>query len=415
MKINTDRLWQRLETLSEITDPARPWTRRAFTDRYLDGRAWLKREMEAAGLTTRLDDAGNLIGSLPGSEPGLAPLVTGSHTDTVASGGRYDGILGVLAGLEAVQSMRESGVTFRHPIEVIDFLSEEPSEYGVSCIGSRGMVGALTPDMLDFQEPGGERLGDGIRRMGGVPEALSAPLRRPGDLAAFVELHIEQGRVLEDRQLPIGVVSDIVGIHRYDIVVTGQADHAGTTPMDLRHDALAAAAGLIKTIQTEARRQSQGDAYLVATVGRLDVSPNASNAIPDRVEMVLEVRSNDAGLLEGFFPPLLELAQRDAKAQGTGISATPLSEGLPTQCADAVQAHIAAAAETLGLGTMTMPSGAGHDAVYMAKLAPTGMLFIPCLDGRSHCPEESITLEQAADGCRVLAETLRRLDQEGFC
>lgn len=414
MKVNADRLWQRLEAMSEITDPARPWTRRAFTDRYLDGRAWLKREMEAAGLTTRLDDAGNLIGSLPGNEPGLAPLATGSHIDTVASGGRYDGILGVLAGLEAVQSIREAGITLRHPIEVIDFLSEEPSEYGVSCIGSRGMVGALNPDMLDFQEPDGERLGDAIRRMGGMPDALSAPLRQPGDLAAFVELHIEQGRVLEDRQLPIGVVSDIVGIHRYDIVVTGQADHAGTTPMDMRHDALAAAAGLIKAIQTEARRQSQGDAYLVATVGRLDVSPNASNAIPDRVEMVLEVRSNNVELLEGFFPPLLEQAQGHAKAQSIGIHANTLSEGLPTRCAESVQAHIAAASAALELNTMTMPSGAGHDAVYMAKLAPTGMLFIPCLDGRSHCPEESITLEQAVNGCRVLAETLHRLDHENY-
>ncbi|WP_225884528.1 Zn-dependent hydrolase [Halomonas elongata] len=414
MKVNAERLWARLETLSEITDPDRPWTRRAFTDCYLEGRAWLKREMEAAGLTTRLDEAGNLIGSLLGSDPKLSPLVTGSHIDTVALGGRYDGILGVLAGLEAVQSLREAGITLRHSIEVIDFLSEEPSEYGVSCIGSRGMVGSLSPDMLDFREPSGERLGDAIRRMGGVPEALSAPLRRPGDLAAFVELHIEQGRVLEDRQLPIGVVSDIVGIHRYDIVVTGQADHAGTTPMDLRRDALAAAAGLIKAIQAEAYQQSLGESYLVATVGRLDVSPNASNAIPDRVGMVLEVRSNDAELLEGFFPPVLEQVQHEVWAEGIGISVTPLSEGLPTRCADAVQSHIKAAATALELGSMTMPSGAGHDAVYMAKLAPTGMLFIPCREGRSHCPEESITLKQAADGCGVLAETLLRLDQGNY-
>lgn len=411
MTIDAERLWCHLDELAQITDPEAPWTRRAFTERYLEGRTWLRHKMHAAGMTTRLDDAGNLIGTLPGSEPSLASLATGSHIDTVPGGGRYDGILGVLAGLEAVHSLQDAGIRLRHSIEVIDFLSEEPSEYGVSCIGSRGMVGKLSPAMLDFQEPGGERLSDAVRRMGGVPEALGEPLRQPGALTAFVELHIEQGRVLESSQLPIGVVSDIVGIHRYDIVVTGQTDHAGTTPMDLRRDALAEAGGLIKRIQQEARRQAQGDAYLVATVGRLAVSPNASNAIPERVEMVLEVRSNDATLLEGFFPPLLEGTRRQLAGSGVDIDATPLSEGLPTQCAPDVQAQIATAADSLGLGHMGMPSGAGHDAVYMAMLAPTGMLFIPCLDGRSHCPEESITQQQAADGCRVLAETLRRLDQ----
>ena len=412
MTIDAARLWQDLEALAQITDPDTPWTRRAFTERYLEGRAWLRHKMHEAGMTTRLDDAGNLIGTLAGSEPSLAPLATGSHIDTVTGGGRYDGILGVLAGLEAVRSLQAAGIRLRHSVEVIDFLSEEPSEYGVSCIGSRAMVGKLSPAMLDFQEPGGERLFDAIRRMGGVPEALGEPLRQPGALSAFVELHIEQGRVLESGQLPIGVVSDIVGIHRYDITVTGQADHAGTTPMNLRHDALAEAGGLIKTIQQAARRQAEGSAYLVATVGRLAVSPNASNAIPERIEMVLEVRSNNAALLEGFFPPLLEETRRQLDGSGVEIDAKSLSEGLPTQCADEVQAHIAAAADSLGLEHMAMPSGAGHDAVYMAQLAPTGMLFVPCLDGRSHCPQESITRQQAADGCRVLAETLRRLDRD---
>lgn len=410
MTIDATRLWQDLDALAQITDPDTPWTRRAFTERYLQGRAWLRERMREVGMSTRLDEAGNLIGTLPGSESSLPPLATGSHIDTVTGGGRYDGILGVLAGLEAVRSLQDAGLRLRHSVEVIDFLSEEPSEYGVSCIGSRAMVGKLSPEMLDFQEPGGERLFDAIRRMGGVPEALGGPLREPGALSAFVELHIEQGRVLESGQLPIGVVSDIVGIHRYDIVVTGQADHAGTTPMGLRRDALAEAGGLIKTIQQAAQRQAEGSAYLVATVGRLAVSPNASNAIPERVEMVLEVRSNDATLLKGFFPPLLEETRRQLAGSGVEIDAKSLSEGLPTQCADAVQAQIVAASEALGLNTLTMPSGAGHDAVYMAQLAPTGMLFVPCLDGRSHCPEESITRRQAAEGCQVLADTLRRLD-----
>jgi N-carbamoyl-L-amino-acid hydrolase len=410
MTINAERLWQHLETLSTITDPARPWTRRAFTERYQEGRDWLKRAMQTAGLTTRLDDAGNLIGTLPGREPSLAPLVIGSHIDTVPSGGRYDGMLGVLAGLEAVQSLQEAGVNLRHDVEVIDFLSEEPSEYGISCVGSRGMVGALTREMLNFREPGGERLRDAIHRMGGNPDALNTPLRQHGDIAAFLELHIEQGRVLEEHNVPIGVVSDIVGIHRYDIVVSGQADHAGTTPMELRRDALAEAAGLIKGIQQSARHQGTGDNYLVATVGRLDVFPNATNAIPERVEMVLEVRSNDTHLLQNFFPPILEQAKCDASILGLEIIATPLSEGLPTPCADLIQSKISEAAQTTGLKAMSLTSGAGHDAVYMAKIAPTGMLFVPCHEGRSHCPEENITQQQATNGCQVMQETLKSLD-----
>lgn len=410
MAINAKRLWQNLEALSEITDPERPWTRRAFTERYQQGRDWLKQAMHAAGLTTRLDDAGNLIGTLQGSEPSLAPLVIGSHIDTVPSGGRYDGILGVLAGLEAVQSLKEMGVQLRHDVEVIDFLSEEPSEYGISCVGSRGMVGALTDEMLNFREPGGERLGDAIRRVGGNPDALSAPLRQQNDIAAFLELHIEQGRVLEENHVPVGVVSDIVGIHRYDIEVLGQADHAGTTPMALRRDALAEAAGLIKAIQQEAQRQSAGDHYLVATVGRLNVSPNATNAIPEQVEMVLEVRSNNAHLLQNFFPPILDQAKRNASTLGLEIIAKPLSEGLPTPCADLVQSKIWEAAQACGLDSMSLTSGAGHDAVYMAQIAPTGMLFVPCHEGRSHCPEERITQQQASNGCRVMQKALKSLD-----
>lgn len=412
MTINGERLWQNLEALSTITDPDQPWTRRAFTDRYQEGRDWLKSAMQSAGLTTRLDDAGNLIGILPGSEPSLAPLVLGSHIDTVPSGGRYDGILGVLAGLEAVQSLAEAGVQLRHDVEVIDFLSEEPSEYGISCVGSRGMVGDLSHEMLNLCEPGGERLADAIRRMGGNPDTLNIPLRQQGDIAAFLELHIEQGRVLEESHVPIGVVSDIVGIHRYDIVVSGQADHAGTTPMELRRDALAEAAGLIKAIQQAALHQGTGDNYLVATVGRLNVFPNATNAIPERVELVLEVRSNDSHLLQSFFPPILDQAKRDASTRGIEIVATPLSEGLPTPCADLIQSKVWEAAQTTGLKAMSLTSGAGHDAVYMAKIAPTGMLFVPCREGRSHCPEESITPQQATNGCQVIQEALKSLDND---
>ena len=228
--LNAERLWSRVETLSRYTLPGQPWTRRAFSPLFDEARAWLRQEFQAAGLATRLDAGGNLVGARAGSDPARKPIVTGSHCDTVLSGGRYDGIIGVLAGIEVAHTLHEHGVALKHPFEVIDFLSEEPSDYGISCVGSRALSGKLDAAMLAARNPEGETLAQAIARVGGDPAALTAPLRPAGGTAAFVELHIEQGPVLEARGLPIGVVTNIVGIRRVQITVEGQPDHAGTTP-----------------------------------------------------------------------------------------------------------------------------------------------------------------------------------------
>lgn len=411
--INAERLWRRVETLSTFTRPDAPWTRRAFSPEFDQARAWLRAEFEAAGMQVRLDEGGNLVGRLPaaaGSTP-RAPISTGSHCDTVMMGGRFDGIIGVLAGIEVAHALHENGIALQHPLEVIDFLSEEPSDHGISCIGSRALSGRLDAAMLAARNPQGETLAEDMRRIGARPEALDRPLRGPGGTAAFVELHIEQGPVLEQRGLPIGVVTNIVGIRRVRFTVHGQADHAGTTPMDMRQDALVGAARIIDAASRRASALHGHPHYVVATVGRLSLTPNASNAVPGLVEMMMEVRSDHAGLLDTFPEQLLAEVLPGLQALRVRAVMDEVSRSQPTDCAEPVMQGVEQACAELGYAQMRMPSGAGHDAVYMAPTGPMGMIFIPCLRGRSHAPEEWIEPAQLLDGTRVLYQTVRVLDQ----
>jgi beta-ureidopropionase / N-carbamoyl-L-amino-acid hydrolase len=409
--INADRLWQRVQSLAALTLLDQPWTRRAFTALHLQARAELTRQMQAAGLQVRVDAAGNLVGMQAGQRSDVMPLRTGSHCDTVLSGGRFDGIIGVLAGIEVAHSLFERGERLMHPLEVIDFLSEEPSDYGISCVGSRGLIGALDATMLSAVNPTGETLAQGMRRMGAEPEALGTALLGAGSTAAFVELHIEQGPVLETRQLPVGVVTNIVGIRRYNVSVLGQPDHAGTTPMDIRRDALVGAAQIITAVHQRAQTLQSDQHYLVATVGYMNVLPNASNAVPGRVDLMLELRSDKLELLADFSAPVFVAAELACKALRLDINTRQVSHSMPTDCSLVVMDAIEASARDLDYTSMRMPSGAGHDAVYLAKTGPMGMIFIPCLKGRSHCPEEWIEPEQLAVGAEVLLATLQKLDQ----
>lgn len=408
--LNAQRLWRRVETLAGFTEPGVPWTRRAFSPLFAEARNWLRQEFEAAGLQVGLDAGGNLTGRRAGRDPGRKPISTGSHCDTVSGGGRFDGIIGVLAGIEVAHAMREHGVELAHPFEVIDFLSEEPSDYGPSCIGSRALSGKLDSAMLAARNPQGESLAEGLRRIGADPQALHVPLRGPGGTAAFVELHIEQGPVLESRRIPIGVVTNIVGIRRVLITVDGQPDHAGTTPMDIRRDALVGAARFIDAAHRRASALNGVPHYVVATVGRLTLTPNAANAVPGRVEMVLEVRSDSDAVLDGFPEALMDEVGDGLKALRLTASMTPVSRAAPTDCSPLVMSAVETASQRLGYASMRLPSGAGHDAVYMAPTGPMGMIFIPCLNGRSHCPEEWIEPEQLLDGARVLYQTVLELD-----
>jgi beta-ureidopropionase / N-carbamoyl-L-amino-acid hydrolase len=409
--INSDRLWSRIETLSRFTDPAKPWTRRAFDHQFLQGRAWLEDEFKSAGLLVEVDAGGNLIGRSPGTGHGLRALVAGSHSDTVPAGGRFDGMLGLLAALEAVQSIREQQVSLVHPLEVVDFLAEEPSDFGISCVGSRSWAGVLTASDLARSLPSRVTLAAAIESVGGRPALLSGAIRTQDSVCAYVELHIEQGLVLAERKAEIGVVTAIVGIRRHEVTVEGRADHAGTTPMSLRRDALVGAAGFIRAVDEVARLRPSDGPYLVATVGKMSVEPNAINAVPGSVHMILETRSTDETALLQFEQELWSRTEGELNDRELCLTRTLLSQTLPTACSPLIQSTIEEASIAAGFSSTRLPSGAGHDGVFVARLAPMGMIFVPCRDGRSHAPEEWAEPTDCANGASILAETLLLLDK----
>jgi N-carbamoyl-L-amino-acid hydrolase len=411
LPLDADRLWSDIMALADITDPARPYTRRSFTALFLDGRDLIAQRFAEAGLTTRFDAAGNLIGRIEGRKPELGVIAVGSHSDTVPSGGRFDGIAGVATGLEIARALRDSGVRLDHTLEVIDFLAEEPSEYGLSCVGSRGMAGSLDGKMLDLAEPGGEKLRDALRRVGGDPDRLDQARR--SDIRAFLELHIEQGIVLESQSLDIGVVTSIVGIRRLEIIFEGEADHAGTTPLHLRHDALVAAASTVASVRRIAEAlDREGSDYFVATVGILAVEPSASNIVPGRCRLVIDARTTNPALTTRFVAAVDHESEAAATAARVRRSAfTTLSDGPPVACDPDLQTSLREAARNLGLAQTDLPSGAGHDAAFMSRICRSAMVFVPCRAGKSHAPEEWADRDAVAAGAAVILQAVKALDR----
>lgn len=399
------RIGDDIDALAALTDPAMPYTRRAFTPRFADGRAWLAKRFAEAGLETRIDAAGNLIGRRAGKTGG-ATLMLGSHSDTVPNGGRFDGIAGVVAALEVARALAELGVELRHDLEIVDFLAEEVSIFGVSCIGSRGMAGLLPRDWLQRSRDA-QTLHEGIVAAGGSP----GHMRARDDIAAFLELHIEQGPVLERARQDIGIVTAIVGITRIEIVLDGQADHAGTTPMDGRRDALVAAAALVGEIDREAKARAAGGAHFTATVGEFDIEPNAANVVPSRVRLLIDARAERAGDMEGFVARLGALATSLAQAYKVEIAAPRVISSNPaTPCSAALIEVLADAAQALDARHRQMVSGAGHDAAWLARIAPSAMIFVPCEGGRSHAPEEMASVDNIALGAAILLQATLTLD-----
>ncbi|EPR10928.1 allantoate amidohydrolase [Agrobacterium sp. TS43] len=394
-----------LDALAQITDPERPWTRRAFSPRFDEGRDYLRRRFLGEGLNVSTDAGGNLIGRREGTEPQAGTIMLGSHSDTVPDGGRFDGVAGVVVALEVARILSRRGVALRHNLAVVDFLAEEVSIFGVSCIGSRAMAGVLPQDWLRRISDGRD-LATAIRDVGGKPESLEAPLA--DDLKAFLELHIEQGPVLEREKIALGVVTTIVGINRVEIEVKGRPDHAGTTPMGLRADALVAAARIVSEIERYATELSGGPGHFTATVGEFEISPNAANVVPGRVRMLVDIRAERAEDKEAFVSWLTGL---DADGENT-IEARLISGNPGVQMDDGLQEMLAKAADRLDTPYRKMVSGAGHDAAFMARLCPSAMLFVPCRDGRSHCPEEWADAADLALAAEVLANTIMELDRK---
>lgn len=413
-KIDGARLWADLMALAEITEPDRPYTRRSFSSKFLQGRAWLADRYRAAGLSVHIDAAGNLIGRLPGAGEGATAIMLGSHSDSVPNGGRFDGIAGVLVGLEIARALAETGTPLAHALEVVDFLAEEPSEFGISCVGSRAMVGALDTAHLAFTGPGQETLAAAIERVGGDSGRLAEARR--ADVHAFLELHIEQGPVLEAEGIDVGIVTAIVGITRIEICIKGEAAHAGTAPMTGRRDAGVAAAEIVLAVRDLARGlNDRGEGYFVATAGVLEIRPNAANVVPGDARLVIDARSEKAALVQDF---LADLRRRvEAIAAGGGVSLSRfelLSHNDPAACDPALQVVLAQSAAAMRCSARSMASGAGHDAAFVSRIAPAAMLFVPCLSGRSHCPEEWTEPSALAAGAAVMLEAVRRIDRDAL-
>jgi N-carbamoyl-L-amino-acid hydrolase len=397
--------WTALSAFTDATQPG--WTRRAFTPPYLQARAWLSERMTGAGLQAGIDAGGNLIGRRPGRLPAARPLVLGSHTDTVAGGGRFDGILGVLAAIEVARALQEAGAGLRHPLEVIDFLGEEPNDFGLSMVGSRALAGTLDQAGLQRQDLSGRSLADAIAEAGGNPGRLADVRRVPGSVACYLELHIEQGRRLEQAGCPLGVVTAITGVTRYRVELQGRADHAGGTPVAERCDALAGAAQVISAME---RLWIDGSG--VGTVGRLTVSPNSINVVPENVMMWTDMRSLDGALLDTRRGSFAAQVGEIAGQRGLRAAVDLLSREEPVAADPAVCAALAEVAGRTGRPFLQLPSYAGHDANQMAKIAPVGMLFAPSRDGRSHCPEEWTEPDDIGVCLAALAAAVIRLDEE---
>ncbi|MXN43987.1 Zn-dependent hydrolase [Shinella kummerowiae] len=410
LPVDSARIADVIDGLARLTEPGRPYTRRAFTALFPAGRDFLLDKFQAAGLETRIDAAGNLTARRPGKKPGLGTIMLGSHSDTVPDGGRYDGIAGVAVALEVARALADQGIELDHDLEVVDFLAEEVSIFGVSCIGSRGMAGVLPEDWLTRQS-GGLTLEQGIRDAGGDPARIQAEARR--DIAAFLELHIEQGPVLETEKRDIGVVTAIAGITRIEIIVEGRADHAGTTPMGSRADALAAAARLVTGIEALAKSLSDGPSHFTATVGEFSIEPNAANVVPSRARLLIDARAEDRTAMDLFAGSVDLLVEQLARETGTAIEAPRrISDNMPTPGDPLLLDVLDAACETVGASHRRMASGAGHDTAWMARVTRSAMIFVPCLGGRSHAPEEFAETDDIALGAAVLLNAVIQLDEK---
>ena len=408
LRVNVDRIEQRILKLAEFgKNPEGGVSRVAFSDADVAGRSYIKELMQAAGLTVRVDAAGNVIGRRDGSDSSLPVIMFGSHIDSVPGGGNYDGDVGVIGAIEAVQVLHENNITTRHPLEIIDFTDEEGG-----LVGSRAIIGHLSEKALAVVSHSGKTIGEGIRFVGGDPDRLDEARLDSGDLKAFIELHIEQGSFLYDEGIDIGVVEGIVGINWWDVVIEGFANHAGTTPMNKRRDAMLAAAELTLAVNDVI---TSVPGRQVGTVGRIRAEPGAPNVIPGRVVMSLEIRDLSATKIQGLFNDIKGRATAIEKKYETPISFHHIDvDAVPAPTDKGMREIIAGAAESLALSYKLMPSGAGHDAQDMARIAPTGMIFVPSIGGISHSPEEFTRPEDMANGANVLLHTVLRIDQEGL-
>jgi len=404
LQINAKRMEERIAALSQFgKNPEGGVSRVAFSDADIAGRNYIQTLLKEAGLQVRIDTAGNIIGKREGKNSSLAPIVFGSHIDSVPGGGNYDGDVGVIAAIECIEVLKAADQTTQHPLEVIVFSDEEGG-----LVGSKSMAGEFHESAMEIKSHSGKTIREGVRAIGGDPDRINEAQRSKDNITAFLELHIEQGGILESEKINIGVVEGIVGINWWDVTVQGFANHAGTTPMNQRKDALLAAAKLItavnEVVTSIAGRQ-------VATVGRIKAEPGAPNVIPGKVVMSLEIRDLSAEKIQMVYEKIQEKAKQIEQQSGTTITFNALdTTAVPALSDERIRKIISEAAKELGFTYKLMPSGAGHDAQDIARIAPMGMIFVPSVGGISHSPKEFTRTEDMANGAAVLLHTILKID-----
>jgi len=405
--INETRINQTMQELGELGDSPEGMLRVAYSPEDIAGRDYAIKMMQEAGLETHIDTAGNIIGRKPGSDDSLPAIAMGSHTDTVPKGGKYDGALGVMAAIEVIRTLEEQGHNTRHPLEVINFTNEEGTRFHRWLVGSRSMSGLLEQEDLDAVDDDGLSLGPCLADIGGDISRIEEAVRKPGELAAYFELHIEQGPYLDRSGTPIGVVTGITGRAVFEVEIEGKANHAGTTPMSTRRDALVSASKLVLAIQKMAAEQ---EICRVSTVGSIKAVPNAVNVIPGSASIGLEFRDTDMEALASAEQELQRITDQAVIDDAVDIDVIRHRFTTSVPITPDMQAMVAEAAENCGFEWESLPSGAGHDAQAVANIAPVAMIFVPSLDGISHSKEEYSTPQDCANGAQVLLELLLLAD-----
>src|SRR5579863_267215 len=408
LTIDTLRLTRELETLATFSDaPAPAVTRIVFSEPDLRARAWLKELYSEAGLHVREDAAGNTFARWQGTDSGLPAVGTGSHTDAIPHSGRYDGTVGVLGGLEAIRSLQRSGFQPRRSIELLMFTSEEPTRFGIGCLGSRLLSGTLDPsDAARLHDSDGKTL-DEVRASAGFHGSLDGVALKSGYYYAFVELHIEQGPLLERRNVPLGVVTAIAAPASLIVTIEGEGGHAGAVLMPDRHDAFLAAAEIALAVESAAR--STGAIDSVATTGVCEVFPGAVNSIPSRVRLGVDVRDIDPERRDGMLTRLDQVCAEISARRGVRVKIDVMNRDAPATCDPSLVSVLMAVCEKHALAFDRMVSRAYHDSLFMSRICPTSMLFIPCRAGVSHRPDEYSSPEAIGRGTLILAEALARL------
>lgn len=407
--VDGGRLWRRISELGEIgRQETGGVTRLSFTDEERAAKDLVASYMEEADLSVREDAAGNLLGRREGRDPDAPSVIVGSHVDSVYNGGDFDGPLGVLAGIEVAHALKSGSIECERPVEVVAFTDEEGARFSFGMIGSRALAGRLKAEDLNHEDENGVSIAEAMRRYGLDPERVGEAARPEGTVAVYVELHIEQGRILEQEGLAVGVVTGIAAPVWRRLVLTGETGHAGTTPMVLRHDPLAAAAEIMGIVEAEAA----GTGTSVGTVGQLGLQPGGINIIPGRVEFSLDLRDIDAGVRDGLEGRILGRADAVCRGRGVDLQTEVLQRMEPAPCSEVVRSAAERVCRALGFSPFALASGAAHDGMQLVDLCPMGMVFVRSRNGVSHSPEEWSSREDCEAGARVLYQTVLDLAKE---